>query len=183
MKYSIIFILLALIISSSSIAQPNYPNKPEEAKLISIDLKNFINAYNELQINSDTTEVLKTKYFDLATPGLKEYINRFDLTPNALKKAIKNNPEVYARIDHFYSKISQTEQEYIGELKEYQNILQNAVFPPTYLLVADYKGIAQASKFGQLVSVEKKCIDDPEVLKHAIIHELTHFQQVMNMWF
>jgi uncharacterized protein YjaZ len=183
MKYSIIFILLALIISSSSIAQPNYPNKPEEAKLISIDLKNFINAYNELQINSDTTEVLKTKYFDLATPGLKEYINRFDLTPNALKKAIKNNPEVYARIDHFYSKISQTEQEYIGELKEYQNILQNAVFPPTYLLVADYKGIAQASKFGQLVSVEKKCIDDPEVLKHAIIHELTHFQQVMNMGF
>jgi len=183
MKYSIIFTLLALIISSSSIAQPNYPNKPEEAKLISIDLKNFIDAFNALETNLDTIQVLKTKYFDVATPGLKEYINRFDLTPNALQKAIKNNPEVYARIDDFYSKISQTEQEYLGELKVYQNILQNSVFPPTYLLVADYKGIAQASKFGQLVSVEKKCIDDAEILKHAMIHELTHFQQVMSMGF
>ena len=129
MKYSILILLLAISFSSLSIAQPNYPNNPEEAKLISIDLKNFINAYNELQINSDTIQVLKTKYFDLATPGLKEYVSRFDLTPIVLKKAIRNNPETYSRIAAFYSQIPQLEKEYSSELKKYQNIIETSIFP------------------------------------------------------
>jgi hypothetical protein len=183
MKDFIFFTLFILFLSTAAMSQPNYPQKPEEAKLISTDLKNFVDAFKTLKTNSDTIQVLKTHYFDKATPGLKEYIKRFDLSPKALIKAIQNNPAVYARIADFYCNISQVEEEYINELKAYKKILQNSVFPPTYLLVADYKGIAQASKLGQLVSVEKKGIDDPEILKHAIIHELTHFQQVMSMGF
>jgi len=55
------------------------------------------------------------------------------------------------------------------------------MFPPTDLLVADYKGTAQASKFGQLVSIEKVYTENFEKLKNTIVHELTHFQQAMTM--
>lgn len=183
MKNLLKLILFSILIFNQSIAQPNFPNNPEEAVIISTDIKNFIEAYNALTPESDTIEVLKTQYFDVATSGLKEYIARFDLTPMALKKAMQKNPDVYARIVNFYNKILDLEKAYTKELKVYQSVIPQAIFPPCYLLVADYKGIAQASKYGQLVSVEYKCMDSPDVLKHAMLHELTHFQQVMAMGF
>ena len=168
---------------NQSISQPNYPNTPEEAVIISTDVKNFVEAFNTFSKELDSASILKKKYFDTATPGLKEYITRFGLTPNALHKSIQKHPEVYARIADFYHQIPQLEKEYTEELRDFQAVIPQAIFPPTYLLVADYKGIAQASKYGQLVSIEYKCIDNPEILKHAMLHELTHFQQVIAMGF
>lgn len=183
MKNLFLLILFSILIVNQSISQPNYPNKPEEAVIISTDVKHFVEAFNTLSTESDTVEVLQTKYFDVATPGLKEYIARFGLTPVAMQKAIRKHPKVYAGIADFYSQIPQLEKAYTKELKGFQTIIPQAIFPPCYLIVADYKGIAQASKHGQLVSIEYKGIDDFEILKHAMLHELTHFQQVMAMGF
>ncbi len=60
-------------------------------------------------------------------------------------------------------------------------MIPNTVFAPTYLLVADHRGINQASAAGQLVTVERAHVDDLEKLKNTIVHELTHFQQAMKM--
>lgn len=181
MKYRTLSIVYFSLITISISAQPNYPQTAKEASLISRDIKNFIEAFHELSTNSDTLQVLQQKYFDKATPGLNEYIRRFDLNANILKNAIQKNPNEYLKIQNFYNQITTLEQDYIKELEVYKNVLPSSIFPPTYLLVADYKGIGQASKFGQLISIEKKCVDDLEILKNMIIHELTHFQQALSM--
>ena len=65
-------------------------------------------------------------------------------------------------------------------MKAYKRILPNTMFPPTYLIVGDYSGIANGSKFGQLVTIER-ATDNLEKLYNTIIHELTHFQQAFSM--
>jgi len=183
MQKALLTIAFSLMITTLVSGQPNYPKSPQEATLIGVDLKNFIDAYNSLDGGQDTVQILQQQYLDKASPGLKEYIARFGLDAKMLKIAIQKHPKKYAKIEHFYQQLKVLKKDYIKELEAYQKTLEQSMFPPTYLLVADYKGIAQASQFGQLVSVEYKCIEDTEILMHLILHELTHFQQVMRMGF
>jgi len=111
---------------------------------------------------------------------MREYIGRFNLSPESLRKAIREHSERYTKVEKFYNDISQFEREYLEEMNRYKNVLPNAMFPPTYLIVGDYLGYANGSKFGQLVTIEKT-IDNTEPLKNVIVHELTHFQQAVSL--
>lgn len=174
-------LLLSFIYINKIDAQPSFPQNPNEAVLVSTDLKNFIDAFNSLSEKSDTVLVLQSLYIDKASVGLKEYIAKFELTADAISKAMQKHIEDYKKIEHFYNNLQGFEKEFKREMKFYKQALPNAMFPPSYLLVADHKGIGQASKYGQLISIEKKCVDDYEVLKNLMIHELTHFQQAKSM--
>lgn len=182
MKYIIKSLLaLSFICFNKAEAQPNYPQNAKEAVLVVSDIKNFIDAYKTLTASSDSIQVLQTLYIDKASQGLKEYITRFNLSAAAISNAINAYPAEYNKIEKFYSQISVVETEFINQMEDYKKVIPNAMFPPTYLLVADYKGIGQASKFGQLISIERKILDDMESFKNLIVHELTHFQQAMSM--
>jgi uncharacterized protein YjaZ len=162
-------------------AQPSFPKNAKEAELVSTDILNFIDAYKALKTNSDTIETIQTLYLDKATPGLKEYIARFNLSANAISQAIQKYPEEYKKIEKFYRQMAEIERVFLDQMETYKKVIPQAMFPPTYLLIADYSGIGQASKTGQLISIERKCVDDIEQLKNLIVHELTHFQQAVTM--
>jgi hypothetical protein len=172
---------LSFLFNVEAIAQPVFPQNAKEAVLVSTDVNNFILAYKALKADSDTAQVIQSLYLDKATPGLKEYVNRFNLSAAAITAAIKKYPEEYNKIEKFYAQRAAVETAFHDEMVTYKRTLPQAVFPPTYLLVADYKGIGQASKVGQLISIERKCVEDTEQLKNIIVHELTHFQQAMSM--
>lgn len=181
MKYlPLIIFALIILFTDSILAQPNYPTNANEAKVISSDIKNFIVAFNSLSNSSDSIQVLQKLYFEKASVGMIEYIRRFDLNSESLSLAIQKHPEKYLNIEEFYNQISAFKTIYIEEMKAYKRILPKTIFPPTYLIVGDYSGIANGSKFGQLVTIER-ATDNLEKLYNTIIHELTHFQQAFSM--
>lgn len=180
MKFKLVTLCLTTLFVQQITAQPNYSTNPNEAEIITIDTKNFIIAFNALSSNKDSIQVLQELYFDKASVGMKEYIRRFNLSPESLNKAIGKHSEKYRKIEKFYSEISEFEKDYLEEMKRYKKILPNAIFPPTYFIVSDYLGYANGSKYGQLVTIEK-AVGNIESLKNVIIHELTHFQQAMSM--
>lgn len=163
-------------------AQPNYPYEPEKALLLYNDLTHFVEAYDQLEVGVDSLYILNTFYFDKASDGLKEYISRHQLTPELLMKAIHDNPDEYSQISDFVMNIESIERDYITTMKKYNTVLPSAIYPPTYLLVGANRGIAQASKYGQLVTITR-VLDNPDKLFSMIVHELSHFQQVMAMGF
>ena len=59
-------------------------------------------------------------------------------------------------------------------------VVPNAMYAPTYLLVGANRGIGQASLPGQLITVTRVA-DNKEKLKKLMVHELSHFQQAMAM--
>ena len=172
--------LLNLFLILETYAQPNYPRDPKEAKIIYSDLANFMDAYKELATNTDTLKVLQTLYFDRGSAGLKEFVNRHQLTPELLKDAMLANPERYALLPGFLADIAEVEELYHGLMMDYSKVMPNAMYAPTYLLVGANRGIGQASLAGQLITVTRVA-DSTDKLKKLMVHELSHFQQAMTM--
>jgi len=172
--------LFLLYLNFNSFAQPNYPRDSKEAELVYSDLVNFMDAYRELATAKDTIQVLQSLYFDQGSEGLKEFIKRHQLTPELLKDAIKSNPERYALIPGFLDNIGNVEEQFQSLMLNYGEVMPNAMYPPTYLLVGANRGIGQASMVGQLITLTR-VVDDMDILQKLITHELSHFQQVMTM--
>jgi len=183
MKNSLLLVLMIILmtgITQSIISQPNYPRNSEEAQLVYTDLENFLEAYDQFKPEIDSIAVLNQYYFERASVGLKEYISRHGLTPDLLLSALKKNPAKYEQIEGFVNNIEETKNEFIKSMGKFSTVLPNAMYPPTYLLVGANRGIAQASKYGQLVTLTK-VVDDQDKLIMLIIHELSHFQQAMSI--
>ena len=176
----LIIVTLLILLSAYTYAQPNYPTNPEMAEMKYTDVTHFVEAFEKLAQAEDSLTVLNKFYFDRASIGLKEYINRHGLTPLLLKDAIAESPEQYKKIGQFLDDISLLEQEYLKTLKNFHGVLPSSMYPPTYLLVGANRGIAQASKVGQLVTITR-VVDDQDKLKRLIVHELAHFQQAKSM--
>ena len=181
MNNYIFYVFAVFTLSIQLNAQPNFPNDPNDAILVSVDVKNFIHAYNTLSKDSDSVRVIQSLYIDKGSEGLKEYIRRFQLTSESMVKAIGSKQQNYEKLKDFYADILKFELTYTKEMVNYKKVINQAVFPPTYLLVTDFKGIANGSTVGQLVSLEKRL--DKDILLNTIIHELTHFQQVVHIGF
>jgi hypothetical protein len=179
-KSTLVFWGLCALLCLKSTAQPNYPKEAAEAKLIYSDLEHFIEAYGELANDKDTLEVLQTLYFDRGSAGLKEYINRHQLSAELIRDAIRQDPERYALLPRFLENIATTEQMYRELMQDFSKVLPNAMYPPTYLLVGANRGIGQASGVGQLITVTRPA-DDLKKLQKLMVHELAHFQQAMAM--
>lgn len=171
---------MCLFLFLKTTAQPNYPLSSQQAEVIYTDLVNFVAAYKELQSNSDTLMVLQKMYFDRGSEGLKEFISRHQLTPELMRDAITANPGRYALIPDFLTNISEVQTTYQDLMKAFGEVLPNAMYPPTYLLVGANRGIGQASLLGQLITITRVS-DDTDKFRKLIVHELSHFQQAMAM--
>ncbi len=172
----ILLITLMFSILNHIKAQPNYPSDPQQAIFIYSDLENFKEAYDHLNAGVDTIQILNTFYFEKASVGLREYIGKHKLTPEMLKKAIVNNKEKYDQISSFIDGLILFKQRYSETMQKYKEVIPDAMFPPTYLLVGANRGIGQGSRYGQLVTITK-VLDNEELLLKLIVHELSHFQQ------
>jgi len=174
------FLMGLLLLALQPIAQPNFPQNPQEAEIIYSDLVHFIDAYEELAADKDTIAVLNALYFDRGSAGLKEFISRHQLSPEMMKEAMAADPERYALLPDFLINIHEVEALYHELMIEYGKVMPEAMYPPTYLLVGANRGIGQASLVGQLVTVTRP-VDSMEKLKKLMVHELSHFQQAMAM--
>lgn len=176
----LVWVCVISMVTFSVGAQPNYPTDPNQAQLISVDLEHFVEAMKAFSSDKDSIQVLNKYYFDKASAGLTEYIGRHQLTPELLLEAINTHPEIYSQIESYIDTLPALQKAYQKHLGKFQEVLPKAMYAPTYLLVGAHRGIAQASLYGQLVTITRT-LDDPDKLMKLIIHELSHFQQAMTM--
>lgn len=169
-----------LFFSLHAYAQPNYPRNHKDAKVIYSDLVHFTEAYKALTTNTDTLQVLQTLYFDRGSAGLKEYVNRHQLSAELMKEAMSSHPERYALIPGFLANIAEVQEQYQVLISDFDKKIPNAMYAPTYLLVGANRGIGQASMVGQLITITRP-VDNINKLQKIMVHELAHFQQAMAM--
>ena len=179
-NFLILFTLLLTLLPYAANSQPNYPKSPDASEIHFTDIEHFVEAYHALSSDQDTLSVLQSLYFDRATPGLKEFISRHQLSPELLKAAIAESPERYAMIPEFLSNKAEIKGLHANLMQEYHEVLPNTMYAPFWLLVGANRGIGQASKVGQLITITR-VVDNPEKLKKLMVHELSHFQQAMTM--
>ena len=182
MKKVKLFLITILIIGSSFQTQAQLTTNnqdPNKAKIIYDDIINFMNAIKMLDFSTDTLGVLQKNYIDKGTPGLKIYIEKYELDASSLAKAIRKNPEDYKALGKRLAWLKFEEDSIRSYFHKLKHFIPNAVFPPTYYLVGQRWGVGSGSIEGQLITIEKKAVDvvDPGIKAH-IIHELVHLNQL-----
>lgn len=156
----------------------NLTTDPYAAPLVYEDIDTFVRAHALLSERADTLDVLQAEYLDRGTPGLTIFIEKYELTAEMLRDAIREHPEKYASLGDIPPLLAIKESQTRDAFARLQEYIPDAVFPPTYYLVGAHRGIGSGSVEGSLITVEK-WVPPLEDKRPLLIHELTHFQQVV----
>ncbi|MDX1430644.1 MAG: DUF2268 domain-containing putative Zn-dependent protease, partial [Rhodothermales bacterium] len=177
----VVVALSAVIFSSSSLAQLTDDRTPDplKARFVVDDVRNFITAFEMLTAGADTLAILNAEYFEKGTPGLDIFVEKYDLTPERLRNAIRKHPEEYEALRVMPKFLAESEPHFRDCYVELKRVVPHAEFPPTYFLVGSYRGIGSGSQEGPLITVEKEdktYIGDR--MNAFLTHEMVHLQQV-----
>lgn len=152
---------------------------PAAAQFVYEDVENFVRAMEKISSGADTTETLQAEYFDKATPGLKMFVEKYNLTLERLLKAIRKHPQKYSSLGESLAALKSQTSRYRDVYADLKKEIGDAVFPPTYFLVGAFRGIGSGSVEGPLLSIEKETIESIEGdLSATLVHEMVHMQQL-----
>jgi hypothetical protein len=90
---------------------------------------------------------------------------------------MRRRPEEYAALADLPERLAGQEPIFRAAYGRLQQLLPDAVFPPTHFVIGVWSGASEASEHGQLISVERPYI--PERKSHLLVHELVHIQQAL----
>jgi len=184
MKTGLIIVALLAFTSAQVGAQQrltsNVRHDAAEAEFVYDDIENFVQARQAIAGGMDSTEALRTLYFERASPGLQMFVEKYDLTVERLRVAMANYPEAYARIGENLEALRAQRPSFVEAYEAIKRTLPVAVFPPTYFVVAGHRGIGSGSIEGPLISIEKntpQSIRDGD-LEPTLVHEMVHMEQL-----
>ena len=157
----------------------NVVSDPSAARFVYEDVENFVRAMEQVASGADTAAVLQAEYFDKATPGLRMFIQKYDLTLERLLEAIQEHPQKYSSLDQSLAALRSQESSFRKIYADLQAEIRDAVFPPTYFLVGAHRGIGSGSVEGPLITIEKKTIESISTdLPATLVHEMVHMEQL-----
>lgn len=152
---------------------------PATAVFVYRDVEHFVDAHTAIVSGADPTAALRTKYLELASPGLRMFIEKYDLTVERILKAMEKHPEDYARLGETLGHLRAEEPRFRETYARLRQVIPGAVFPPTYFLVGGSRGIGSGSIEGPLITIEKKNAESIQGDVHGtLVHEMVHMQQL-----
>jgi hypothetical protein len=175
--------IFGLAIGSHAHAQnqltENVVSDPAKAVFVYDDVHRFVRVLELLAAGGDTSEVLQREYFDLASPGLRIFVEKYDLTLDRLVEAMRKHPKSYAAIPGNLTVLLDMEDTFREVYADLGGVIPDAVFPPTYYVVGAHRGIGSGSVEGPLISIEKKTPSSiREYLAATLVHEMVHMEQL-----
>lgn len=153
--------------------------EPAAARFVYEDIEHFILAMKKIVSGADTSAALQSEYLAKATPGLKMFIEKYDLTVERLTRALGSHPEKYQSFAASLDALRESEPAFREAYAGLKREIPDAVFPPTYFLVAGHRGIGSGSVVGPLISIEKKTVETIRGdLPSTLVHEMVHMEQL-----
>jgi hypothetical protein len=170
----------ATAVSAQQVLTSDVSADPATAELVFADIENFIRAQEAILTGADPARALETEYFGKGSPGLRMFVEKYDLTPERLLAAMEAHPEAYERIPSVLEALRARMPSFRATLADVQRVIPNAVFPPTYFVVSGHRGIGSGSVEGPLLSVEKNTPESIQGgdLEPTLVHEMIHIQQL-----
>lgn len=184
MRMGLIVVALVASTSAQAIAQQrltsNVKHDAAEAEFVYDDIENFLQSWQAIVGGMDSTEALRSLYFDRGSPGLLMFVKKYDLTVGRLLTAMQTYPEAYERIGETLRALREQEPSFVATFEKIEEVLPGAVFPPTYFVVAGHRGIGSGSIEGPLISIEKNTPESVEEgdIEPTLVHEMVHMQQL-----
>ncbi|WP_340074821.1 DUF2268 domain-containing putative Zn-dependent protease [Leptobacterium sp. I13] len=168
--------------------QKNKSDFPESVSLEGIyvydDIDNFLTAYHLLKPDSDTIAVLKKNYFDKATIGLTEFVQKFDLTPEKLTKSIQKHPMYYQSLVNIKERLVNQEANNNAMYSKLQDLYSIDSLPKIYYMIGGIRaggngGDGYYTLVGAEIFAKKDNTDMSEFSKGARLFDINTIPNIV----
>jgi hypothetical protein len=172
-------VLIAAFTSLPAVAQ-DITFDPERVRLEVEDLRRLAHVMRSIEAGEvkDTVAVIDREYLAKASPGLRPYARRFEVTDGSLTSALAARPALYADLDALADTILAQEEVLRAGFRRLQEIFPRAAFPPVWFFAGSHGPRGLADMAGALIGSEG-LTSRPEAIAPLVLHELAHFQSAM----
>ena len=176
LRRRVLTVVVAVVISAcgSSPTAPGAPTDPASAQIITSDLAHFWAAY-DAGGKSGSASAFQTRYLDVASPGLTDFIAKRTVTAASLAQMVQAFPEYFASIRASNLALA-TDVAIVSRIRANYGVIKTlypaATFPPLTLLVGRFSTGGTTSRSGLLVGSEFYSTNAATPL-----HELPPFQR------
>jgi hypothetical protein len=172
-------VLIATFISLPAVAQ-DVTFDPERVRLEVQDLRRLAQVMRSIEAGDvqDTPAMIEREYLAMASPGLRAYARRFEVTAGTLMSALRARPALYADLDALADTILAQEPVLRAGFRRLQEIFPRAAFPPVWFFAGSHGPRGLADVAGALIGSEG-LTSRPEDIAPLVLHELAHFQSAM----
>jgi hypothetical protein len=166
------------------------------AQLVTSDIDNFWRAYDAGQAGN-RAEAFQKLYFDVGTPGLKDFITARIASAEELARMVDEAPKFYASIRKTTGQVAGQREVILRDLARFHELYPEASFPPVYFLVGRLTSGGTTGRSGLLIGTKVNAlgegVDTSELqqtrasflramgtidrLPFIVVHELVHSQQ------
>ncbi|QDK77231.1 hypothetical protein EXU85_00930 [Spirosoma sp. KCTC 42546] len=174
---------------------PIYTDDPRKARLITTDVHNFWEAYNQvLKDTSRRMQIYRDQYLARATPGLQDY---YEYKIRTLAKFVKSQeklPKFYASLRPNTLKVEAQKPQMIDSFIKFKELYPAAKFPNVYFVIGSFSSGGTSTSNGLIIGLDQNCrtpavptdeltlwqknnFSNLSELPHIVAHELIHFQQ------
>lgn len=159
---------------------PGFTTDPEQARLEIEDVRRLALALRMAAGASteDSLRIIEQEYLAQASPGLRAWTERYDVTPRTMVAAIRERPGPYGDLEALADAVMEHEQSLRSAFRELRELFPGAVFPPVWFLVGDHAAGGLARPEGVLIAIERLSDDLRDVVP-LVLHELAHIQSAM----
>lgn len=175
---------------------PEFGRDPEQARIVTDDLDRFWHAWDLAEADPERREaIFQRQYLEAGTPGLDGFLELRIQDVDRLLGAIDAHPRYYASLRALMPDIRAAAEPVRAAQRRLQELLPEAVFPDTYLMIGALNSGGTIHWEGLLIGVEmygmtpetptdelgawhRAVIGSLDALPAIITHELIHFQQL-----
>ena len=146
-------------------------------KVVTSDVHHFVAAFANWN-PADTTCRSLQPYLQAASPGLKAYRDKFDMSPADLCTAVRRDPKSYAALQAKLPAIDSAQLAISAAYAKFNSLIPGATLPSEYFVVGD--GISGGTTTGgrtPIVLIGAELLGSTKGLPVMTIHELVHTQQ------
>lgn len=184
--------LLFLFYGTYTLAQRVGHENIDSVKIITNDIKNYLNAYEKAVANpAKADSIYQAEYFDKGSIGLRDYFARRIKTVSSFVRNQQQKPRFYKAVSVHLQNVDDQIPVVIDGLKALKQIFPEASFTDVYLLIGRWNSAGTASENGLLLSLDmiSKAEDVPTdelnewesnvykpiaYLPYIVVHELIH---------
>ena len=154
--WSATFILIAACGSDPTGLDSSFPTDPAQAAFITSDIENFWRAYDAGGA-SGASSAFQSQYLDRASPGLRDFISKRNLTAASLSQMVRTFPRYFADIRANTLRLS-SEATVLARVRtgygRIKDMYAPAVFPPVTFLIGRFSTGGTTSQNGMLIGTE-----------------------------
>lgn len=132
----------------------------------------------DAEATGDVAMMIERQYLANASPGLRSYAERYNVTGASIASARKTHPSLYADLDALADAVLAQEPVLRAAFRRLQGLFPDAAFPPIWFVVGD-NGPGGLSRAEGVLIASERFAAKPQDIVPLVLHELAHFQTAM----